>query len=633
MKKYKRINYNDKVPYINLGPISNADIDNTYSDAILWALNNKDICNLAITGADGSGKSSVLKTFFKKYKNFKNINISLANFYAMDENENETEQVIEKSILQQLFYSVNSSQIPFSRFKRINKISRIQIGLRVILTIVCIEIGYLFYKPSIYTDLKTIFEENGVNSSCILLLLIFFTVIISYLMYIFIFYLMREFRLSKISFNKSQIEIEKDTDESIFNKYIDEIIYFFEETKYEIVIFEDLDRFKSSTKVFVKIRELNRLLNSTNISSKRIVFIYAVRDDLFESRREKTKFFDFIIPIIPINTFSNISSELKILFKNYGLDEKISCNNNFLNDMASFILDRRTLINIMNEFYVYILEYEKGPLKDFYRQLFVLIVYKNVKPKEYSKLIYKKSIIDKLFMKKQHKINYEKNKIEEKIEEIKFLGNNELQLSHLQDEIIQIEGMTLSEVINNYGSEGFGISENDYNDELYFIKKGYIDESYIFYLSYFAEGILSENDMVFYLSVKNRKKELFGYWDLKLSNIKHLIMMFNGNDYRYTYIYNYDLISFLLINRMHYIYQLNILGKYMSNNFSPDSDLFLILYRSYESTNRQVYELLCDFLVEKIRITQDDLDCMIDEYIKDREYEESAIFLSKSSKT
>lgn len=66
MKKYKRIDYNN-VPYINLDPISNADIDNTYSDAILWALNNKDICNLAITGSDGSGKNTVLKTFFKKY--------------------------------------------------------------------------------------------------------------------------------------------------------------------------------------------------------------------------------------------------------------------------------------------------------------------------------------------------------------------------------------------------------------------------------------------------------------------------------------------------------------------------------------------------------------------------------------
>lgn len=124
----------------------------------------------------------------------------------------------------------------------------------------------------------------------------------------------------------------------------------------------------------------------------------------------------------------------------------------------------------------------------------------------------------------------------------------------------------------------------------------YIDKSYIFYLTYFAEGILSENDMAFYLSVKNRKKDFFGYWDLKLSNIKYLIMMFNESDYKYTFIYNYDLISFLLINRTYYIYQLNILGKYMSNNFSSDSDLFLILYKS---TNRQVYELLCDFLVEK----------------------------------
>lgn len=51
------------------------------------------------------------------------------------------------------------------------------------------------------------------------------------------------------------------------------------------------------------------------------------------------------------------------------------------------------------------------------------------------------------------------------------MENSELQLSQLQDEITQIEGMTLSDIIKKYGSEGFGISEDDYNDKLYFIKK------------------------------------------------------------------------------------------------------------------------------------------------------------------
>ena len=41
---------------------------------------------------------------------------------------------------------------------------------------------------------------------------------------------------------------------------MDEIVYFFETTKTELVIIEDLDRFKS-TNIFVALRELNNILN------------------------------------------------------------------------------------------------------------------------------------------------------------------------------------------------------------------------------------------------------------------------------------------------------------------------------------------------------------------------------------
>ena len=51
--------------YQSLTPIDNADEDKTYSNAINWALENRNtrnIKNIALTGSYGSGKSSILKT-------------------------------------------------------------------------------------------------------------------------------------------------------------------------------------------------------------------------------------------------------------------------------------------------------------------------------------------------------------------------------------------------------------------------------------------------------------------------------------------------------------------------------------------------------------------------------------------
>src|SRR5690606_30541975 len=96
---------------------------------------------------------------------------------------------------------------------------------------------------------------------------------------------------------------------SILNHHLDEIIYFFEVTPYNVVIIEDLDRFQQ-TEIFTKLREINLLLNnSKKTKHKEIVFIYAVRDDMFTDK-ERTKFFDFIIPIIPVVNSSNSSQKL-----------------------------------------------------------------------------------------------------------------------------------------------------------------------------------------------------------------------------------------------------------------------------------------------------------------------------------
>ena len=124
--------------YHALTPVNDVDCD-VYLDALQEALQNKDIKNIAVTGPYGSGKSSVIRTFFAKRNGegkYKPITITLANFdtnVLSPKGEEETdpvrakiygeklEQLIERSIVQQLFYHETDEALPESHFKKIRK--------------------------------------------------------------------------------------------------------------------------------------------------------------------------------------------------------------------------------------------------------------------------------------------------------------------------------------------------------------------------------------------------------------------------------------------------------------------------------------------------------------------------------
>lgn len=121
----------------------------------------------------------------------------------------------------------------------------------------------------------------------------------------------RTYRLVLFRFKVNEVKLPAETvvknsetaTENVFNKNMDEIVYFFEETKYRIVFFEDLDRLEDPS-IFIHLRELNTLLNNYDGIKGRIVFVYAIRDDIFTDT-DRTKFFEFIIPVIPIINSTN----------------------------------------------------------------------------------------------------------------------------------------------------------------------------------------------------------------------------------------------------------------------------------------------------------------------------------------
>lgn len=62
MKEDHKNKYND------LAPINTLSQDDTYIQALNWAFMNPSIKNIALTGAYGSGKSSILLSFWNNMK-------------------------------------------------------------------------------------------------------------------------------------------------------------------------------------------------------------------------------------------------------------------------------------------------------------------------------------------------------------------------------------------------------------------------------------------------------------------------------------------------------------------------------------------------------------------------------------
>lgn len=355
-------------------------------------LRKGDATNIALTGPYGSGKSSILLSLKEDYPSYNYLNISLATLqpYAEDgktqptdeEDDDEVtkqnlDRLIEYSILQQLIYREKQETLPNSRLKRIFHLSEKRVCRISIATILAIVALIIIFEPTFLRVewICDLFAHKWLN-------IVADTLSIAYLTW-FVFRSLKiivpalsNSRLNKLNLKSGEIEIVKNT--SIFNKHLDEILYFFEKTSYNVVILEDLDRF-NSTAIFLKLRELNLLLNESQVINRTIFFVYAVRDDMFKDE-ERVKCFDYITTVIPIINPSNAKNQLKEELEKRGVME---IKGSVLRDLGFFLRDMRLLKNIANEYVQY-----RGRLEDGIsgEKLLAMIVYKNYFPQDFANL-------------------------------------------------------------------------------------------------------------------------------------------------------------------------------------------------------------------------------------------------------
>ncbi len=390
-----------------------------YESRLLGALLNEKVKNIALTGIYGSGKSTILNTFKKKCTDewkFADISLSTFDIKSLDSQENnmleeKDLQLLERSILQQLFYSVEHSDIPLSRFKRIVKpTKRSRLSTFVAIAIIFLSYFSLFEKNNtllglLPETLKLALEKyewlptTGMG---------FFILSSLFLIYQLLNYALK-IKEIKFKLHDAEFNVKDEENKSILNDHLDEIIYFFQETQKNVVIIEDLDRFEN-TSIFIRLRELNALINAS--CKHRVVFIYAIRDDMFKDT-ERSKFFEYIIPVIPIINPTNAYDIIKKEYK----EQIESLDNFFLRRTCLYFDDMRLLKNIMNEFEDFS-ELLKGlPLDK--NQLFAMVVYKNYHPEEFAKLNSNNGEIYHIFnIEKQDIINNKIKGIEDKITQL-----------------------------------------------------------------------------------------------------------------------------------------------------------------------------------------------------------------------
>lgn len=398
-----------------------------YLDKLNETIHTKGISNIALTGGYGSGKSTVIKTFQHLNTQYKYLNISLASFNKKKDDEDdkvtpidkktqkeELERLLEVSILQQIFYHVKPKEIPESRFKRIINIPNWKIWLITICFIIWVICSVLLLK---YDYLDKVNPHNWIKENDLdLLSLIIIVISFSGLGILskLIINLFRNSKINKVNI-KGELELGDNVNKSVFNEHLEEILYFFERTKFNVVIIEDLDRF-DSTDIFTKLREINILLNNSKLINREINFVYAVGDDLFGDKKERVKFFEYIIPVIPFINSSNANEQLRTLIKESGLDENIFTKE-FISDVTTFIddIDMRLLTNIFHEFVIY----RKTLKPEFIKkndELFAMITYKNIDPKDFTLLNRKEGKLYELINNKKTYVKESISKIDEKIQ-------------------------------------------------------------------------------------------------------------------------------------------------------------------------------------------------------------------------
>lgn len=425
-------------------------------DDLRFALEQSDSRNIAVTGHYGSGKSSVANTCINEMGiGDKVLRISMSTFSLPEDKKPAGGGLysddIEYKIVQHLIYKCDKSRITNSGFKLIQQPKRKDFSSYIVWTILAFVCFIIAFEPSIfkidnfYDAYNRLFGEKAgwwIN-------LIADILSIGYLVWFlyqagcFLASKLHQIRSVKIEAKGVKLEASKDAEVSVFNRYLDEIIYIIQANQYDYILFEDLDRLDDSDRLFLKIRELNMLINESESFKKqnRVVrFIYAIRDDVF-TRELRTKCFDYIVAVVPVVDHYNVTDYLIKQYKSKGLFKTIETP--VLEQLLSRVAGLRELKNIVNEYTLFqksLKTHLSGDDENYEQKLLAVIVYKNLFPQDFAKAYLKHGLFYAIF-------KYKSLFSEDETKELREKANASIQsMNEAREKIITIRKQYLEKL-------------------------------------------------------------------------------------------------------------------------------------------------------------------------------------------
>lgn len=426
----------------------------SYVKALTEAISDDKVTNIALSGNYGVGKSSILHRFanLEGNKN-KVVEISLSTISPATTEEPSQGQAstltnrIQKEIVKQLLYREQPHKTPGSRFRRIEQFRKRREAANSALVSVGVMLLFLLtgWTEKLSTALLPTTYLGAWEHLCVYIIAFALVLAVRIQSY-------GRFHIKQFAAGAATITLD-DNSTSYFDQYLDEIVYFFQVSERTIVVFEDIDRFDDSH-IFETLRSLNRLLNNAPQIGKKVHFIYAIKDSIFDYsahqikaeykalentpaddatnaknkaavntpaedstkaknkatekthaedpaqveiiRANRTKFFDLVIPVVPFISHRSARDLLKDTLD--GIEHALTPE--LINIAGRYVPDMRLLKNVRNEFIVFrdrILSGDGAKLNLVENELLGMMLYKSTHLADFELIRLGKSNLDKLY--------------------------------------------------------------------------------------------------------------------------------------------------------------------------------------------------------------------------------------------
>lgn len=390
------------LPLRSLAPDFKEERHRLYTDLLERAIAHKDSYNVALTGAYGTGKSSILSELYRSKQPRKlmsprtwrgtaalhKVQVLSLSTIAPDAQEGSAESrtnLIQKELVKQLLYRLSPSRVPQSRFHRPDMQRRWPARhLSAVLGVAVV--GLAYFLGLVEEPVREQFPDpaqRGVVYAMAALALAVIARGVGYLLK------GRPEVSASVTSGPATVTLANEP-KTYFDEYLDELVYVFQASGCNLVLIEDIDRYEDIL-VFDTLRALNSLLNQSEQIGRRIVFVYAIRDSVFDSigfkprlgdgsvhedgrasahiddadgddesdqydsakmvveRASRTKFFDVIVPVVPFVSSHNARDLMSTAMEGYGSEVKPA----LIRLASRHVPDMRMIHNIRNEFEVY----------------------------------------------------------------------------------------------------------------------------------------------------------------------------------------------------------------------------------------------------------------------------------------